>query len=529
MSKVKTNKQSLPLTEKAVSYDNLDLINKYFWLVIPIFAVIYFISSRYSVGFYQDDEIGQYLNMIQFWSDPFAILGNNPKPGYKIFLVVPALISYDAVLITNALIASTTVFLTYILLRVYQVKFAYFGALLLGFQPLFFDLSFRSYSEIFTALCLILVLICYEKKYLILSALLMGYVFTIRQELGLLIVVFLILFIRDKKYLPALILFVFPVIYNLLGYIKTGDIMFVMTEMSKVAGLEYKSQGLMHYFKVYIYIVGPVSLTLFLIGFFSFLKKDKLILKKYFLFYIIFISVFIIQMLTMINDGPNPGNWRYLLHISPVCALFATIGLNNLADDNYKNKALIISGVFAFLVFIFLSKTTDGFILTDTSDYKNFFIIIAIIAFTFMFSSKSKVNYINNLSTAYIILSIVSLFLIYEPKKLSAENLSVKEVASFISEIPEIKSKQIFSNHSILQFYSVQSDINPNQINSINKNNLNSIKSGSIVIWENHYGFRPEWGSDVNINDLINNPDYTLLKQFNATDRRFQAYVFERK
>lgn len=529
MSKTKIKKQTLPLTEKSVSYENLNLINKYFWIVIPLFTLIYYISSKYSVGFYQDDEIGQYINMIQFWSDPFAILGNNPKPGYKIFLVLPALISYDAVLITNALIASVTVFLTYKLLQVYQVKYSYFGALLLAFQPLFFDLSFRSYSEIFTALCLILVLISYEKKHLILSALIMGYVFTIRQELALLIIVFFVLFIRGKNFVPAVLLFVFPVIYNLLGFFKTGDILFVMSEMSKVAGLEYKSQGLMHYFKVYIYIVGPVSLTLFLIGFFSFLKKDKTIFKKYFLFYIIFVSVFIIQMLTMINDGPNPGNWRYLLHISPVCALFATIGLNNLADESYRSKALIITGVFALLTFVFLSKTTDGFILTDTSDYKNFFVILAVIGFTFMFSMKSKVNYINNLSVAYIILSIVSLFLIFEPKKLSAENISVKEISTFVSEIPDIRNKQIYSNHSILQFFAVQSNIDLKNIKTINKKTLADMPSGSIVVWENHYGFRPEWGSDLNITDLINNPDFNLLKQFAASDRRFLGYVFEKK
>ena len=105
-----------------------------------------------SAGFYQDDEIAQYINMINFWHDPGAILGNGPKPGYKIFMVVPAYFGYDYVLMMNSLIASITVYMTYVLLKTYKVNYAVIGALLLATQPMFVELSYRSYSEIFTAL-----------------------------------------------------------------------------------------------------------------------------------------------------------------------------------------------------------------------------------------------------------------------------------------------------------------------------------------------------------------------------------------
>lgn len=532
MSKTKPKGTSTLTADKTISFDNNDLLNKYFWLVIPVFTIIYFIMSKYSVGFYQDDEIAQYLNMVQFWTDPGVILGNNPKPGYKIFLVLPALISYDAVLIVNALIAAVTVYMTFFLIKAYNINYAFFGAILLGIQPLFFDLSFRSYSEIFTALCLVSVLMLYMRKNFILSALLLGYVFTIRQELALLLIVFFILFLKDKKFTAAICLAVFPILYNLLGFIKTGDIMFVLTEMQKVAGLNYKSQGLMHYFKVYIYIVGPVSLTLFLLGFFGFFQNKNnysAYFKKYMLLYVTFIAVFIVQMLTMINDGPNPGNWRYLLHISPVCAVFATIGLNNLAVEKYKKTGLVIAGIFALLILMFLSKGTDGFILTDESNYSNLLITVALIALAFMFSDKSKIKYLNNLSVTYLILALVSLILIFKPKELSAENVAVKDVSGYLNTLPDAKSKKILSNHPILQFYSSQLKFNPNNFSSINKKSLNEVPDGSIIVWENHYGYRPEWGSDANMDVFQNDSNYVLLRQFPAADRRFIAYVFEKK
>jgi hypothetical protein len=189
-------------------------------------------------------------------------------------MVIPALISYDAVLIFNSLIAATTVYMTYVLIRTYKVSYALIGALLLATQPLYVDLSFRSYSEIFTALCIVTFLILYKKEKYLFSALLLGYIYTIRQEIALLILVFAVIFALRKQYVYTAALFVFPILYNLLGFIKTGDIMFVLTEMQSVAGLNYKSQGLMHYFKVYIFIVGPVCFSL-LLGFFGFLNDTS--------------------------------------------------------------------------------------------------------------------------------------------------------------------------------------------------------------------------------------------------------------
>ncbi len=96
---------------KSTSPDLDSIFEKYFWLVIPVLAVIYYVSSKYSTGFYQDDEIGHFNNMREFWSDPFVILGNWPKPGYKLFMVAPSLFGYQAVIFFNSLIASATVYL----------------------------------------------------------------------------------------------------------------------------------------------------------------------------------------------------------------------------------------------------------------------------------------------------------------------------------------------------------------------------------------------------------------------------------
>ena len=528
MAKKKTNQK--PKVQKSKTIDVNVYVEKYFWLAIPILTIVYYISSKYSIGFYQDDEIGQYNQMIKFWIDPGVILGNNPKPGYKIFMVVPALFGYQGVLIVNSLIASLAVYFTYVLIKTYQIKYAFFGALLMAFQPLFFDLSFRSYSEIFTALCFAVSLILYHKEKFFLSSLVIGFIYTIRQEVALLILILIIIFIRRKNYIAIIGFAVFPLLYNILGFLKTGDLLYIITEMQKVAGLKYKSAGVFHYFKVYIFIIGPVSLALFLLGFLGFLKDTKKIkeyIKPYYLFYIIFVSIFVIQIMTMINDGPNPGNWRYLLHISPVCVFFATIGLNNLADVKFRKTHLYISGALSLLTLILFSRESDGYILLDQSDYTKFFFLIVFIALTLMFSQKSTRDYLNKLSISLLVLSIIYLYIDFTPKELSAENLTVKQVAEYLNSM-EDKDNFIYSNHSLLLFYSDQYRSNPEKFKSITSKDMTDVPKGSIVVWENHYGYRPEWGGDIQFETLQKDSTYKIINQFISSNQRFVTYVFEK-
>ena len=504
-------------------------IDRYFWIVIPVFTLIYYWLSNISLGFYQDDEVAQYLNAVKFKVDPFAILGNNPKPGWKIFLLLPAMIDYKAVLLFNALVASLAVFFTFRLLKEYKINYAFFGALMLGVQPLFFDLSFRAYSEIFTALLVIFFLILYKREKYIFAGLIMGYILTIRQELIVFAFILFLLFLYRKKYLPAVMIAMFPILYNLLGMLKTGDPLFVLTEMKSVAGLQYNSQGVFHYFKVYIFIVGPVTLLLFLQGFFGFFadsKNYRQYIEKYLPMYLLFVTVFAVQMYTMMSNGPNPGNWRYLLHISPVAVFFATAGLNNLANKEFRKLHYIVSGFLFFAVLLFLSKESDGFKLLETNDYTKVLFIAVYFAAVMMIPSKDKVSYLNKLSVVLVIASVIYLYVDFKPKKLSPENQTVKSVAESLNT--GAVSGNVYTNHSVLLFFLDNYRNEPQKYLPLNTKSMADVPKGSILVWESHYGYRPEFGNDINITDLQKNPDYKIVNQYVSLDKRFAAYIIEK-
>jgi len=149
--KLKTSPTSRSDKAPQPAFDLDIFLDRYIWYLLPLLALLYFWFSQGSTGFYQDDEIGHYRNIRQFWGDPFSIMGNQPKPGWKILLVVPGLFGFTGVAIAHCLIAALTVVMTYRLGRAMRMKNSSLAALFLAAQPLYLQLSFRSYSEITAA------------------------------------------------------------------------------------------------------------------------------------------------------------------------------------------------------------------------------------------------------------------------------------------------------------------------------------------------------------------------------------------
>src|SRR5690606_38237540 len=89
-------------------------------------------------------------------------------------------------------------------------------------------------------------------------------------------------------------------------------------------------------------------------------------LRKYDILYVIFGLTFLVQAMLMVQ-GVNPGTWRYMLHISPIAAIFATIGFNLLADPGFRKRFYILTGFLVLATLIFSSRASTGLEFTDES------------------------------------------------------------------------------------------------------------------------------------------------------------------
>ena len=153
--------------------------------------------------------------------------------------------------------------------------------------------------------------------------------------------------------------------------------------------------------------------------------------------------------------------------------------------------------------------------------------LLAFLAVTYVISRKIPNDYLNKVSVVLVILSVLYLAIDFTPKKLSPENLTVKTATEFLNT-QDTHGMNVLTNHSLLMFYSDAYKKDPAKFVSINLKNVNDAPKGSIVAWDNLYGYRPEWKSDTKLEDLQNNKDFKLLNQFPSADKRFVIYLFEK-
>lgn len=523
--------------------DTLDLdqyVDKYIWLVVPVLVALYWWFGSGSTGFYQDDEIGHYRNIRQFWGDPFSIMGNQPKPGWKILLVVPGLFGFTGVMLAHALIAALTVVFTYKTARAMGFRNASIAALLLGVQPLWLQLSFRSYSEITASLFVILMLWSWARDRHVLAAVFASYVFTIRQEFALVAIGMGVVYLMRRQWLPFIALAWTPIVLTLIGWMATGDILWLINDMTRIGtGFDVPHKPFWHYFGVAIHIFGPVSLALFMVGYWTTLvpfDRIREILKSegmlFFTFTVMWAwSVFsawdYTSLLGMENKSPNPGHWRYVLSIAPLLALYAAKALTVITDGKRRAAVAGVLGAFALITLLFLSRASDGLLLTAESSYTNLLVVLLVAALL------AVVMWTRSLGVAaagviLLVAGVAHTLATEKPRTLDNEAQTVKQAAQwYLEQSADLQARPLFGNHVLFRYFA-DIDINDkNRDRSMQLETLAKAPVGSIVVWDSHYG-NSQFGGNVPIDSLINNAAYTPLKELIAPDQRFGILVFEK-
>ncbi|MDT8323907.1 MAG: hypothetical protein RRA94_07355 [Bacteroidota bacterium] len=508
--------------------------DKYIWLLFPLLILLYFWFSAGSTGFYQDDEIGHYRNIRQFWGDPFSIMGNQPKPGWKILLVVPGLFGFTGVALAHCAIAALTVVMTYKLGRAIKIKNATMAAVFLAAQPLYLQISFRAYSEITAALFLVLSLYFYYRERWIWAALASSYVFAIRQEFALVSLGLGVIFLLRRQWLPFLLLAWTPAVLAVIGWLSTGNPAWLLDDMLRIGlGVEVPHKPFWHYFETYVYMVGPVILTLLILGYWKhFLPVDSAreqIRRHGFLFFTftIMFAWAVFSAWDVPDFGANPGHWRYLLSIAPLTAIYATMGMNSLFEAKNRTIGLSLLGVAALIGVLFLARDTNGLILVDQPRWDHVGMMIAVLGIAAAFAGARMLSgpvFVSTLLVATVVFTVYA----EKPRELDNEARTVRQAAEWYLEQPaEFQQRPLYGNHVLFRYFA-DIDINDtNRDRSMQRETLAQAPRGSVVIWDSHYG-NSQFGGDVPMEFFQENPAYKVLEQFVAADQTFGILVFEK-
>ncbi|MCB9365166.1 MAG: hypothetical protein H6587_11400 [Flavobacteriales bacterium] len=531
-----SKKEQISETSSETNY----LSNSVLLILTVVLSLVYFGFSSFSNGFYMHDEVSNFLGMQGFWSNPMSILGANSKTGYKLFFILPALGGYTVLQLFNSFLAGFTVFFSYKVLQQLKSKHSLLIFFLLGIQPLWFMLSFRSYTEVLVAFLLVLSAYQHFNKKYIYAALILSYIAFTRQELHVISGLYFIYLVAKKQWIPALLTGLFTVINFLIGFALTGDILNVVKEIIKYSEQlkdAYPRQGFDHYFLMSSVIFGVAVIILF----FSYL--GGILLQKKKPEWIILIPVVAIFLLNCAFNAQfmefsigNGGNLRYLLTISPFISILSVLSFDSL--EELKPRWKIAFFLLPLLLLIAVFQTFDHNFIKFNEEIRVWtpFIFALLTSIVVLLPLKTK-----QLTVAIGILSIAIGMSIIDTRQIQPEEQTVKKAAKWfnnqvkISKNPQpgqqiliTEDSRLSVSHTLFYFYAEknESDFKKTPVPLI-KESTDTLKVGDLVVWDSHYGYRPKLRPGSQPYEYYEkDPRFQKIQYYQSKDRRFTIVFF---
>lgn len=501
-------------------------------------AVIYFIYSKSSDGFYQHDEAAHYINMRQFWSDPFSILGNWPKPGYKLLYVIPALFGEQFVQFFNCLVAAFSCFMAYKLTQKYKSDNGYIAFILLATQPLWVQLSFRNYTEAITGLLAIAATYFHENKKTWIAALILSYATLIRQEFYLFIGLYglYLLYQKDWKAIAfSLIPQLFITIYS---FFEDGSLLYIWNSVigtSEAYGGRHPRLGFDHYFNTSIVIFG--ALTVVLSATYLLIKLNERKNWRPFLIIppFIFFLMHCIFNLQAYGIGPaSGGNLRYITISSPGLAVVAALAIHDFKKLEKKNLIFIGQAVLLILIGIYLTYEHNNVVLSEVRNWKPLIFSLATV-FLLAISVKSLSSFYHNL--IFTGLAGIMIFSSIKPIKADPEVTTMKKVAEWYETAIDKKmegglfddSSRLTCEHSLFFYFTGKSrnDFKKWPLKA-HKTAYDTCEVGTIIIWDAHYSKKRHYGDFVDASYLEERPfQFQFIRSF-PSESWFHVKIFKK-
>ncbi|HET6568244.1 MAG TPA: hypothetical protein VFG50_09800 [Rhodothermales bacterium] len=452
-------------------------------------AAAYFAYSFASDGFYQHDEASHFMNMRGFWHDPSSVLGNWAKPGYKLLYALPSLGGQTAVLITNCLVAALCCYVAYKLAEALGCKAPLFSFAFLAFQPFWIQLSFRNYSEIPSALLLLLAIYAHYRDKRLIAALVLSYTATIRQEFYPLLLLYGAFLAYRKQFVPAAALLLFPFLNNLWGWGATGDPLYLWHTTVATSGRyqdAYPRQGFDHYFKTSIVVFGAAALTFLVVYAGQVINRAQ----RLHLFVVAPLAVYFLEhcvfSLQAISIGPSTGgNLRYMLVIAPLVAVLAGLAADRLAEMKSRTRLLYVLIPFVLAVALFMDHGNNNLMLTEEVSLLPLLMVLITMAGALFVSRKSLLLVFVFLCATGFTLSTV------RPFQRSPEDAVMAEVVAWAKQ-QGLDEHPLLVNHPMFYYFFGRSQWDfPEGASNITETTLQDAPPETVVIWDSHYSYRP--------------------------------------
>lgn len=302
------------------------------WAIILImlyisFSLFYGFSTN---GTWDDDCPTRYFNTLNAFNDPLQFISVWNRPLFVVIFAPFVHFGRWVIPVLMTLISAIGAYYLYLGVKKQQIKNAFLVIAFLLFQPFLFSLSRNAETEPLSVAIIGLGFYFLSHKKWLHFAIIGGLLPLARLELSVLLIFWAYYLIQEKQFKILLLLALPTFLWNLAGWVLTGDFLYVLhSTIGKDTGENrYGQTTFGHYFQRFIYVISPVIYLYFIIGlvYKTYIKKlDPFVWFQFvigFLMYVIFSW--------KLSIGNAAGFLRNLTPLSPLVALLALEGYNYL-------------------------------------------------------------------------------------------------------------------------------------------------------------------------------------------------------
>lgn len=323
-----------------------------FWLILIIVQAIWINNSD---GFYFIDDSCHY-NFNRHFFDTYALSTDAwHRMGRILLFAIPAQFGLIGVQIASSILFLVTIYYSKKILDIKNVKYSEWIILLIGFQPVLFNISYTALAELPAGFLIVLSYYFYIKDKPASAMTAASMIFVFRTEYFYVAGLFFLIYAFKKNFKVLPLIITGPVLWYLYTTIATGNPtqffheILLHTQLLKIdAGVDWYYY-LLHSFKIFglIQIIFLIFAVVILI-----IKKQ---VKDYILILIIVFSGIVLHTLLALkglNLTCSIGQLRYVAVIGPMLGIVSAYGLNSFLEI-IKNKVirLMTSLILIFILF----------------------------------------------------------------------------------------------------------------------------------------------------------------------------------